>query len=96
MGVIYQGVAAVRSLADHASVSIYPNPATDYLYIAVKGNNGSGLSAMLTNISGSILRQLTITGNTTILSMVPYPAGMYFLILSDANGNKWVEKVTRR
>lgn len=90
------GAAGVKSLANNVSVSVFPNPATDKVFVAVKGQVPIGLSGTFTSITGNILHQCAFPNNINALSMEQYPAGMYYLILSDANGNKWVQKVTKR
>ena len=90
------GINEVKSPADNISVSVFPNPATDKLFVSVKGQLPVGLSGTLTSITGNILQQCSLPDNNNILSIEQYPAGMYYLILCDANGNRWVEKVTKR
>ncbi len=90
------GITAVHSLQDDVTVSIFPNPATDKFVVSVNGTLPIGLTATLTNITGSVQRQYQLTQNNNTLGMEQFPAGMYYLVLSDANGDKWVEKVTKR
>jgi len=90
------GITESRSLPDNATVSVFPNPATDKVIVSVKGIIPPGLTATLTNITGSVLQHYQVTQNNNTLGVEQYPAGMYFLIFSDANGNKWVEKFTKR
>jgi len=90
------GYSQVKSLADNVSVNVFPNPATDKIIVSVKGNVPVGLSMTLTTVTGNILQQCLLTNNTNALSVEQYPAGMYYLIFHDANGNKWAEKITKR
>ena len=90
------GITQVKTLPDNVSVSVFPNPATDKVVISVKGNTPAGLTATLTTVTGAVLQQSTLSQNSTVLPLEHYPAGMYYLVLCDANGNKWVEKVAKR
>ncbi len=86
----------VKQLVDNISVSVFPNPTTDNVYVSVKGQLPEGLSGTFTSVTGVILQQCSFLNSMNILSVEQYPAGMYFLILCDANGDKWVEKITKR
>ena len=90
------GITAVRTLQDDVTVSVFPNPATDKIFVSVKGTIPADLHATLTTITGSILAQYELPQNTNTLPVSQYPAGMYYLLLSDTKGNKWVEKITKR
>ena len=90
------GYAQVKSLADNVSVNVFPNPATDKVIVSVKGIVPVGLNVTLTTITGNILLQYSLPDNNNTLPVEQYPAGMYYLILQDANGDKWVEKITKR
>ena len=94
VGVIHE-VVGIKSVQDNVSLVVYPNPATDIIMISIKGIVPDGLRATLTSITGNILQQLTLTQPENTISIEQYPAGMYYLVLYDVNGNKWVEKVTK-
>jgi hypothetical protein len=97
VGVIHEvGANSVQQLSNEVTVSVFPNPATDVLIVRVKGPQPEGLQGTLTSIAGNVLQQYTLSGNDNVLPVAQYPAGMYYLVLCDANGNKWVEKVTKR
>jgi fluoride ion exporter CrcB/FEX len=86
----------VATTSETINVSTYPNPATDQLMIAVNGMVPTGLCAALTTISGKELQRCRLLQNTNVMTVAQLPAGMYYLVISDANGSKWVEKVTKR
>ena len=89
-------ITQVRSLPDNVSVSVFPNPATDKVVVSVAGVIPAGLQATLTTITGNVLLQCAIAQGSNTLSLAQYPAGMYYLVLNDANGNRWVEIITKR
>jgi len=97
VGVINEtGVTSVKVLADNITVTVFPNPVTDKLIVSIKGQLPDAVSGMITSIAGSVLQQYSLQGNNNVIPMAQYPAGMYYLTLCDANGNKWVEKITKR
>jgi hypothetical protein len=93
VGALYQhgkfpvGVNALQ----HAGVHIYPNPATDMLTIAVPDS----YTAIFTDITGRLLRQYSLAAGNHQLSLSALPKGSYYLSLTDANGNKWAERITK-
>ena len=97
VGALHQvGFNKVIELQDNISISLYPNPATDHITIAIRGAARQGLAAVLTTISGSVVKEVSLAQNSTAISFEGYPAGMYYLVLHDANGAKWVEKIIKR
>jgi len=73
---------------DDISLSIYPNPATDFLYIQT--NAITRINFRLTDISGRQITQGIFSGNTSI-SLSGYSAGLYLLHLSDSRQNRIVK-----
>ncbi len=96
VGVINELYESVKQLQDNISVSVYPNPAVEKIIVSVKTPLPLPISATLTSISGSMLQQCVLTESTNEVLIGQYPSGMYFLTLCDVNGNKWVEKITKR
>jgi len=88
------GIALVTSthqLAD-VTVRIYPNPATDYIGVAVSGP--LQYTAKLYNISGQLIASVT---NARSISVESVPAGAYLLELTDnSTGQRVVERVVVR
>lgn len=86
-GVGVPGAATVRC------VRVYPNPTNGRLYL--QKHNADELDITLTTVAGSIAGQWpAFTGGS--IDMEQLPAGLYYLSISDKNGNRWVEKVTRQ
>lgn len=95
-------VAAIHSnstgIAMHSSniaAGVYPNPATDKIILTLTGNNTDELHATLTTITGTTLLQTEINDHTATISVAQYPAGIYYLTISDANETKWAGKVLK-
>lgn len=76
-------------------VGIFPNPATDNVTININGSTGNNTMLTLTSVTGNVLLQVPVTNTTTELTVAHYPAGIYYLTLTDDNGNKWTGKLVR-
>ncbi len=97
VGVINESAAAsVVSISDNVSIKTYPNPSIDRVFISVDGRLQAGLNAHLSTLTGSALQDVVLSQNVSSMDIRQYPAGMYYLTISDANGNTWVEKVAKR
>jgi type IX secretion system substrate protein len=96
VGVIHQSGTSVISVAGNVSVSAFPNPATDLVTISINGTVPPGLSVVITSTAGYKLQELPLSQHVTTVGVAHYPTGLYYLMLCDANGNKWVEKLIKR
>jgi len=96
VGVIHQSGTGVQQLTENIAVNVYPNPAIDKIVVSVKNNLHENMTVSLTNITGNVLQQCPLSQATNVISIEQYPAGLYYLVLRDANGTKWVEKVIKR
>ena len=94
VGVIHHVHNASVAGVGGSSFSIYPNPVNDKLMITVKGDQRM-VTATLTSLTGSAIQQFTFS-QSCVLDMSAYPVGIYYLIVQDTNGSKWVEKVIRQ
>jgi hypothetical protein len=91
----YSQVVAVR-IGAIASVSVYPNPATDYVNITVSGDASVTANIRLLNLAGAVMLEKTVTnaGGTTIpLSVSGYPSGNYLIVITGSDGSKQVNKI---
>ncbi len=96
VGVIHHlGTAKVTTIANDVSLSTYPNPVSEKLFFEVGGST-EGLSVSITSVSGVVIYQNLSLNARNEVDIELYPAGMYYLVLQDANGSKWVEKVIKR
>ena len=95
-GSVTQGVQqpyeiSVLSLAEQAeniSLSVYPNPSTDYLYLTTS-DEISGLSYQLFDMNGRLLKSEKITENQTNIDMQGLVSATYFVTVNQ--GNKTVK-----
>ncbi len=85
-------LVATDELATDASLTIYPNPARDVLYIVATADL-SGLFT-LTNLQGTDTRQIRILGSgKNQLPVRDVPAGLYFWTLKNQDGKIWSGKI---
>lgn len=65
--------------------SVYPNPATDYLILKIKGEVKTQCIASLYNINGNLLQTIKVESNVTTISMQSNLPGTYILKITRAN-----------
>ncbi len=64
--------------------SVYPNPTTDFLVLKIEEHNiVNNMSYQLFDANGRLLKIQKITDNETIINMVQFSAGTYFLKIVD-------------
>lgn len=93
----YSQVRAVRN-GLITSVSVYPNPAHDYVNVTLAASTlqGQGAIVRLINQSGQLLQERSVTntsGTTVALSVSSYPQGNYLIVVVGADGSKQVSKL---
>jgi len=93
----YSAVKAVRN-GLITSVSVYPNPAHDYVNVTVASaaTQGQGAVIRLINQSGQLLLEKPVTSGTgSTISPFPssYPQGNYLIVVVGADGSKQVSKL---
>ena len=91
----YSTVKAVR-IGLISSVSIYPNPAKDYVNVVLTGDASISANIRLINQSGQLLMEKNVSnaGGTTVpLSVSGYPQGNYLIIVTGSDGTQQVNKV---
>lgn len=90
------------SLVDPTSVTneqaasvfqIFPNPASDYLYIDLKDHSGKGYKAELINTTGQVIKVFSeLQAGVNEVSVNNFPVGIYLLKVSSKN-NFWQQRV---
>lgn len=88
--VYYQGSVSVSELAlDFCAV--YPNPVMgDVLNINLR--NGETATAVITNVSGQVVREVSLNGYTTAIDVANLNAGMYFVQVTQGEATS-IQKV---
>ena len=95
VGAINQYGTAVHNLANNITINVFPNPAADKIFISVNGITPAGLTLAMTTPTGNILQETQLSLSITTLPVAQYPTGIYYIIFSDSNGNKWTEKFVK-
>ena len=67
------------------SLSVYPNPTTDYLTLKVKDIELSTLNFQLYDINGKRIESGRLTDISTTIDMESQPTSTYFLKVTDGN-----------
>lgn len=91
----YSPVRAVR-IGAIASVSVYPNPASDYVNVVLTGDQTISANIRLVNLAGQVLLEKTVSnaGGTTVpLAVSSYPQGSYLIVITGSDGTKQVNKI---
>jgi len=91
----YSAVKAVR-IGSISTVSVYPNPASDYVNVTLGGDASVSANIRLMNLAGQILLEKTVTnagGSTVPLMVSSYPSGNYLIVITASDGSKQVNKI---
>ena len=91
----YSTVQSVR-IGLVSAVSVYPNPAHDYVNVTLGGNSNGNMTIRLFNQSGQVLQERNVTnaGGTTVpLAVSSYPEGSYIIVVSGSDGSRQINKL---
>jgi len=89
VGVINQAATGIHTIAGK-TVRIYPNPATDRLFV----ETGTAVHISLTDVTGNILGDY-ISAQKTEIATGNLSSGIYYLVIRDANGMQWRERFSK-
>ena len=90
----YLSNAGVAAASGSGPVHIYPNPASNLLHIDMPVA-GHGTKAMITDPTGRVINSYVLGGTKNTIDLSAYNRGIYFIIFTDENSRKWVEKVVK-
>lgn len=65
---------------------VFPIPSSDFLTISVGEDGMPGMTAVLLNMNGSVIKQQLLYLNQNQIDMQVLPAGLYLLNISDNSG----------
>jgi hypothetical protein len=91
----YSTVVTVR-IGLATSVSIYPNPASTYVNVALGGTATGNVSIRLINTTGQLLMEKTVSnaaGTTVPLTISNFPQGNYLIVVVGSDGTQQVNKL---
>ena len=79
-----------------ASVSVYPNPATNYVNVTIPATETSAVDIRLIGLSGQLLAEKNVSGaggTVQTFTVSNYPPGNYLIQVLHSDGTKQVSKV---
>jgi len=77
------------------SVSVFPNPARDFVNVALGGKATESILIRLYNQNGQLVQLKNVAnagGSTVPLSVSGYSEGTYYIVVNGADGAKQVSK----
>jgi hypothetical protein len=92
VAVIHQKTTGITNIDQNLSIRVYPNPTSDYITIDTKDNNIYQYS--ISDITGRLILGASIQ-NPTNISLLQLPNGLYYITLSNSQGNKWIGKISK-
>jgi hypothetical protein len=76
---------AVQEAETDINISIFPNPASDFISLKVKNETVKDLTYQLYNLQGKILQSEQLSSDETLINMSQYGSASYFLIITNQN-----------
>ena len=78
-----------------ASISLYPNPAANTLYISLLGSEEGDAAIVLSDATGHVVsRQMAQADGKAAIDVSALPVGVYFMQYRSANGTQVTERVS--
>lgn len=93
---LHMNAIGISTTENMLQVSVYPNPATDKITITIPEYNNNNYSATITTITGNTILSQPVNTATITISVADYPAGIYYISISNNNGQTWVGKVVKQ
>lgn len=87
---VYSQVVVVRTTTI-AQISVFPNPATNYVNVSLGGNTPSVVTVLLTSAAGQRLAEKQATGGEGTVVTIPVEnvvSGIYFVTVIAADGSR--------
>ena len=78
-----------------SSVSLYPNPSTDYINLKVNEQGFEPITAVFYNTLGKRVSEQSISPGTTSLSVFDLPKGIYIISLRDKSGKEAIKQLIK-
>jgi PKD repeat protein len=81
-------VTGIKEFGANSTIYIYPNPATNQLFIQCSSfNRRENTYAYITNMLGQMLLQVQISNPQSVIDITSLSPGIYFLHLKSASGS---------
>lgn len=70
---------SIKEEHSKTGINLYPNPTSDKLLVELNDNINTVIELKLMDVRGTVLKQLSIADNRTILDISDLPSGLYFI-----------------
>ena len=91
---LYNAPTAVPNLVTNDNIKIYPNPATNKIYVQLP-YNGAKYDMQIVNQLGQVCMTTEITGGAADIDVAALPGGIYIMKLT-CNGNSFYKKIQKQ
>jgi hypothetical protein len=85
-------ITALNDTQNDQGFFLSPNPTNDETTLILNKNPDKAV-LQITDLSGKNLQQINVLGSKTVISLVDYPAGIYFIKLFENNFFMSAQKV---
>lgn len=85
--------SSVPTVASDMNLQVFPNPVSNYVQVSFKQQPKGELFATITDMKGSVVKHSALVNNQ--VSVASLTTGVYYLVVTDTNGNKWVERISK-
>lgn len=92
---LHQVSAGTSLVFAEVAASVYPNPASDLVTITINKAARNGLTLIARSITGTVMGTTAITETSATLNIANYPAGLYYLTVTEANETIWAGKIAK-
>ncbi|MDO5614996.1 MAG: zinc-dependent metalloprotease [Cruoricaptor ignavus] len=82
-----ENLAVTSETVSKSDISVYPNPANNYIYIKLKNNN----VLKIYNTSGQLVHSATLSKGENKIDISTFPPGIYLLTTSSGNSLKIIK-----
>ena len=72
-------IAGVNETAIHLKLSVYPNPATNYIQLKVENEKLESLTYQLIDLQGKVINTEKVTASNTTIIMEALPKAIYLI-----------------
>ncbi|MBO9203397.1 T9SS type A sorting domain-containing protein [Niastella sp. MAH-29] len=87
----YSTVVRVSNKAT-GSITVYPSPADDYITVDLNNNSNTNTTALLLDVTGKVIKPVTITGQHTTVGLSGLYSGTYLLRFDNGQTIKFIKK----
>lgn len=78
-------ISGIEETDINLSLSVYPNPATDFVVLSVEHSNLQNMTYLLYDLQGKIIEKQKLNSSQTSISMVELANGVYFIKVLNKN-----------